>query len=646
MGSLLAEVVPSDSLPEATCISAGIADVPAKVISPDISGEFDAGQLVLPEPDVPTAVDEHPSICGPGSEPSEHDYSPRPLSTSDAAPAPEGKPLTDAQGVLDPGPESSTLEFAMDETSGFPSTQSAPPDDPDDGGWPSGAQVGLRERAKVDESDGDNSPSALEISKNLTVWLSEPEPAKIPTAVVGKSRERTPVYRGLEPVRPMDKAGGREENIRKTSGTDGLNRESEASILLHLIFNSRGDGVRTLALVADWRRGMPAELEVSGTQGDFEFVRLQDDRYQDVTLPDMGSGLRSGIEWRGRDAEHRKWRWVLGGRELYVLIPGNDIGLSGFVSAARLSLNQEHLVLATMSLQKDVLDALADAGCPEPLVLDQSYPGVPPGWLLFRRVRPTRAVPSRSERDILNALCPVADIKPQFAGGIRLESRTWLLGHPPRIQFAGQIEREFVVKIDGIEALLSDSQSYEAPGWDAEGTHELWFADQRVSYGLRGCKEEWQVWNAYDLGTGESICGAYCHHEQLGRRWKVRVPSQNPVLVGAEPGQIFICQPRQDLHTATGLALVPFEPVWALPRNPAHLDKRHARVVPVGAIEPVRQIRRTTRHRGRDRAIAEWSRVIADAGRKGLAVSTGNEQAIALWRSYRAEAKRLWKAMR
>ena len=77
-------------------------------------------------------------------------------------------------------------------------------------------------------------------------------------------------------------------------------------------------------------------------------------------------------------------------------------------------------------------------------VLDETTPGVPSGWLLFRDVKPTRAVPRRDEAHILNALCPLRDIEPHYVGGIRLTRRTWLAGFPPRIRFTGELEESFV----------------------------------------------------------------------------------------------------------------------------------------------------------------------------------------------------------
>lgn len=411
--------------------------------------------------------------------------------------------------------------------------------------------------------------------------------------------QKPPIYRPPVPVAPViPSRSPRQSNLRPSN-----DRDSELHIRVHLIFDRRG-GVRSLSLVPDHRSGMPSEMEVTSTQGDFALTQFQDGCYQDVQVPEVGLTLRQGVTWQGKATVHRRWRWVLGGRELYVFAPGGEVGLSGFVSVPRLLLGEEHIILAVATFQVEVLSALAQAGCSKPAVFDQTFPGVPSGWLLFRGVKPTNAVPARDERHILNALCPIADISPHFVGGIRLEARSWLLGHPPFIRFTGQLDEKFAAMIDGQKAVLSETGGYIAPGWDSEGVHRLWFAEQSVTYELRQCSEEWGMWSAYDFGTG-AVCGASVHPvEEI--RWQVRVPSRNPVLLGAEPGQVFHFRPRPDLRAETWLAMVPFKPVWALPLDPAHVDKQSVRVVLVGRFEPVRPTPLEHGSRVSNRAVLAW----------------------------------------
>ncbi len=405
----------------------------------------------------------------------------------------------------------------------------------------------------------------------------------------------------------------------------------------------RNGAVKTLALVPDRREGMAGEIEVGGTQGEMRLVELSNDCYESVPLADAASALRQGVEWRGR-GEARRWRWVLSGRELYVLASGDVSGLYPFGSVPRLCLNARHVLLATVPLREKVMAALMDAGCATPQVNQENTSGVPFGWLLFRDVIPTRAVPMREDGDILNVLCPAHEVEPHFVGGIRLERNIWLAGFPPRIRFTGELGNSVQVLIDGQTAELATDGAFEAPGWDAEGEHRLWFGDRAETYSLRTMDESWDGWPAHDFGIGAAICGAGLNRTD-GARWhQVRVPATNPLLVGARPGEVFCCDVRHDVRSETILAMVPFVPVWALPFDSAHADKRSARILLFHSVEPVADMRMTTGNRAASRALAAWSSAIRDAGCKGLAVD--DEEAKALWRRYDDVAKRVRKRIR
>ncbi len=472
----------------------------------------------------------------------------------------------------------------------------------------------------VTESDAGETPRPL---------LPETEPTPKP-----------PTYHPPTPPAPKQKTlTTRERAPRSTERA-----AADLRLRVQLVFG-RGGVVKTLALVPDRREGMPGEVEVIGGQGALRLIELRDDCYDPVPLDDASNALREGSHWRGRGDAHL-WRWVLSGRELYVLAPGDEIGLHGFISTARLRLNTCHVILATAALRDQVLVALANAGCATPDVNDDNTPGVPSGWILFRNVTPTRAVPMREDGDILNVLCPAHEIEPHFVGGIKLERSTWLVGFPPRIRFTGELGDGFQVMIDGEPARPATDGAFEAPGWDAEGEHRLWFTDRAETYSLRTMDEGWDRWNAHDFGTGAAICGAGIHRID-GAHWhQARVPATDLLLIGARPGEIFRCQTRHGVRSETILALVPFAPVWALPIDPVHADKRSARLVLLNSMEPTSIARHGSRDRNVDRALRKWVAAINDAGRKHLALAYASEDAKALWRCYRAVAKRLWKWMR
>jgi hypothetical protein len=450
---------------------------------------------------------------------------------------------------------------------------------------------------------------------------------------------RPPTYRPTAPSATTAPSRTRVQTGSRTAQTSN----ADLRLRVQLVFGRGGD-VRSLALAPDRRDGMPGEIEVTGTQGELHLTDLRDDCYDPVALADAGNALTQGIEWRGR-GDARRWRWVLGGRELYVLAPGDEFGLHGFVSTARLWLNARHVVLAAKRLREQVLTALAEAGCATPEVSDDTTPGVPTGWLLFREVIPTRFV-QRDERDILNALCPAHDIQRHFVGGIKLERNTWLAGYPPRIRFTGEFANGFQVKIDDHPAQPANDGAFEAPGWDSEGEHRLWFGDQAETYSLRTMHEAWEHWPAHDFGTGAAICGAGTSQLDATRRKQIRVPVSNLLLIGARPGEIFHCHSRSDVRCETVLAMVSFMPVWALPLYPAHADKESARILLFHPSEPLADIQMPAENRAATHKLCVWISAIREAGCKGLALAPGDEQTKALWRRYRVMAKKLRRAMR
>lgn len=449
---------------------------------------------------------------------------------------------------------------------------------------------------------------------------------------------KPPTYHPPTPPASKPKPSGSQERTGRKSGAEPSN---DLRLRVQLVFGRDG-AVKMLALVPDKREGMPRDVEVTGTQNELHLTELREDCYEPLPLADASNALRQGVEWRGR-GDARRWRWVLGGRELYVLAPGDEFGLHGFVSTSRLWLNARHAILATSSLRDRVLAALTNAGCVPAEINDES---VPSGWILLRDVTPTRAGPMRDDGDILNVLCPAHEIEPHFVGGIRLERNIWLAGFPPRIRFTGEFGNGFRVLIDGQPAQPATDGAFEAPGWDVEGEHRLWFGDRAETYSLRTMEERWDCWHAHDFGTGAAICGAGTHRTDGAHLYQVRIPAANPLLLGAQPGEIFYCQAGHDVHFEIILAMVPFAPIWALPIDPIHADKRSARLVLLNSMEPVLHGDRANPNKSRDQELRRWIAVINDAGRKRLALATESDDAQNLWRRYCALAKQLWRRMR
>jgi hypothetical protein len=488
------------------------------------------------------------------------------------------------------------------------------------------------------------SPTPLEPTTTPSLERREthpsPEPSQHGEASEADHTARPPIYRPL--AAPATTTQSRSHRAARADVAP--NSKSELRIRVQLVFG-RGGAVRALALVPDRRNGMPSEVEVNGTQGELCLAELRDDCYDPIPLEDASNALRQGVDWRGRDGA-RKWRWVLGGRELYVLGPGDEVGLHGFVSTARLRLNARHVVLATLPWRGEVLAALAATGCRAADVSDDTTPGVPSGWLLFRDVVPTRPVPMRNEHDILNALCPASEIEPHFVGGIRLEMRVWLAGFPPRIRLTGELTNGFELKIDNQTAQCGRDGAFEARGWDSEGEHRLWFGNRTETYRIRRMGETWRQWNAHNFGLGPPICGASVFHSNGPRKIQIRIPCSNPLLLGAHPGEVFSCPVRRDVRCENTCVTVPFAPVWALPADPAHADRRSARIMLYQSSEPHVDITVHAGSRPTNRRLVSWIAAIHNAGCKGLQLEPGNMEAKALWRRYRLAAKHLRRSMR
>lgn len=412
------------------------------------------------------------------------------------------------------------------------------------------------------------------------------------------------------------------------------------------------------------RRGdsSPAEIVVSDAGESAELVPLQEDWYEDVILPNLGSLLRSGIHWEGTGADGSAFRWSLAGREVYVLGPHHD--LYGFVSTPRLILGERHVVLCVAEKREEVLRALASAGSPDPSILDVTS-GIPQGWLGFANVIPQRPVDQSQSGDILDALRPLPDIEIVLEGGIRFDRSAWLIGYPPAIRVHGD-RSSLRLLIDGHDATSQADGTYVAPHWDEPGEHVVWTVRESRSYEIRAGLEEWSFWDAYQhsLGdftspdhlTGPSICGCAVRLPITAgnRRHVLTLPGTNAVILGAEPGQIEFCRIRRDLNNPIAVAFPAFEPIWAVPADALHCDKRFHRVLLIGSPIPPRQTEGelsrhdasspSRRERVAVRQLQSWCQAILDTSRKGL--TTDPESAAAVWQVYAREARRIWRRIR
>ncbi len=177
-----------------------------------------------------------------------------------------------------------------------------------------------------------------------------------------------------------------------------------------------------------------------------------------------------------------------------------------------------------------------------------------------------------------------------------------------------------------------------------------------VQRSIKDGVEEWDTWDAYswtvhDPGRRQgvplpTICGAKVRYRSPVPEdpYTAILPASNPVVIGKRPGEILRSKVRTDIHGDYCAEFIPFEPVWALPTEPYHSDKKIARVVLVGEARHVQRLRKDRRTNPDERArIIEWYSAVLAAGRKGLRTEPDSSEVTALWKDYKRQAKTLWQ---
>jgi len=359
----------------------------------------------------------------------------------------------------------------------------------------------------------------------------------------------------------------------------------------------------------------------------------QEDWYQDLSFSETGRYLRDGFELTGVLSDQRRARWLLKGRDVYVL--AFHPRANGFVSATRLLLGRSHVVLCVNNLVGEVEAVLKEAGCQGYSKLDETH-GLPDGWAGFRSVSPTNAIAVETGiSDPFYAIKPASDIEIEFEAGVRLRNSVWLAGYPPKIKLFGQPGAGTKALIDGKEALPAEDGSLVVDGYGLPGSHSVYCGGMSRSYSVEEPPDSWEAWPAYQFGEAQ-ICGALVQlpPEEAGRP-AFTVPMSNPLLIGAEPGQVFRCSARS---VAVWKGFVPFDVVWALPAQPLTCNKKTARILQF-ADKPLMPRRAGTRP-------LVWCIAILDASRKGLRIEGGSGESAERWSEYKKTARSIWRGRR
>jgi len=445
----------------------------------------------------------------------------------------------------------------------------------------------------------------------------------------GEDIEKAPArYRPPSQKPPRQASAERANQQAERAALSGVARE----IRVRLRFDRFG--FCEIRLLPERTPDLDNEVEVKSGGLSLRLV-AQEDWYEDLQLDDIGDRLRQGLELKGNLGDHRRARWLLSGRDIYVL--ASHPRASYFVSTNRLVLGRSHVVLCVVELLQQVEAILNEAGCQDYTKLDESH-GVPSGWVGIRGVSPTKAIALDLGIDQFYALKPAPDIEIELEGGVCLRNSVWLAGYPPRIKLLGQPNGAEKVVIDGKQADRTAEGFLVVEGYNLPGQHSIYCEGLSCScsYSIEEAPDSWQAWPAYHFAEAD-ICGPLIQltPEGTGRR-VFSVPMSNPLLPGAEPGQIFQCSSRS---VARWKGLVPFDVVWALPAQPLQSDKKTARILQYAdaAVAP----RRSSRKPG-----LAWVNAILDASRKGLRIENGSPESAVRWSDYKKAARSIWRAAR
>jgi hypothetical protein len=424
---------------------------------------------------------------------------------------------------------------------------------------------------------------------------------------------------------------------KKPSESQSSQREQVLEVRVQALLGRHG--FCKFRVLAHCPPGAPVQLEARIAQRTTFLSEVGDDWYEIPELSGMSLFLQNGMTFSISADEDRRWSWELRGRDLYVLAGMH--GLSGFISTTRLCLGREQIVLCRNNRASEVEQILAEAGC-SGLQVHRTDKGSPAGWVFFTPVNPSRSVSQVPGDDILNLLRPVPDIEVRLEGGLWLRDSSWMTGYPPRVHIIGEVPLNTRVTIDGELAEENEGRLYHTRASGRPGPHIVWCSGKSASYSICEPDADWENWEAYPSSRG-SICGATVMQVSSAPETLASVPTANPILIGANPGEIFRCETRPGKQW-TGF--VPFPVCWALPQDPLHCDRSLRRVLLITPISPVHTVMSRTMKKRLPSSALQWCYAIRDCQRKRLAPSPDDVASGQLWKEYTREAKTVWRTTR
>ena len=412
------------------------------------------------------------------------------------------------------------------------------------------------------------------------------------------------------------------------------------TVAVHVHFGRRNRC--QVGLLPERPEGFEDNITVKGTRGPEEWSTSQDEWYSDLMPDDLGRILREGAQWE--EEGDPSVRWTLAGRDVYVLVGKPESGIFAFVSTTRLLLGEDHLVLCTKGMEETVRRAITEVGCTASVLLDEDQ-GVPNGWVLFRNVLATTALPHNPEDGIITILRPVHDVEIELRGGIRIERSKWLYGHPPQVRLRGDRDNLDMV-IDQQSAICDDNNNYTVPGWDAPGVHRIFCGGATASYELVIPPSQWDSFPAFTYMRTAipiwpmTICGPIVRTAQQNTVLLVRTGST--YLLGPVPGQIVFAAPASGLRVSAFLGAADFPIVWAVPTSPLQVKKGTSTIQLLHNFSPER-LGKGPKARG---AVRRWAELIMEASYKRLLLEPDTDNAKKLWAEYKTIARRIKRGFR
>lgn len=440
----------------------------------------------------------------------------------------------------------------------------------------------------------------------------------------GPARYRAPV---LGPGKPQRKQSAR---------SSPANQDSVLEMRIRAICDRHG--FYRFRVVGRRPDGAPEELEARDGRRSSVLSEVADNWYEVGELNDLPEVMERGCRLSAPYGNGDEITWELRGRDLYVLAELH--GLSGFVSTPRLSIGRKQLVTCRETRAAEVQAILAETGCDSLQAYGEGH-GAPVGWVFFGPVVPCRSIPQLPGDDILNVIRPIPDVEVRLEGGLWLRDSCWIAGYAPKIRVVGEIPLGTEVTIDGEKAVECEEGVYVAGNSERVGNHIVWCAGKSARYEICESDVRWEDWQVD--GFMRRVFGAAVAQSGNACETLVNVPTSNPVLIGANPGEFFRCDARSGKQWS---GLVPFPVCWALPEDALHCDRSVRRVLLVTPILPVHAIAGTYWNKRRRASVLLWCQAIRDCQQKRLTLMPTNAASEDLWREYKREARAVWRAVR